>query len=71
METGIVIFFDAQRGFGFLTCHSGASKGKDIFVHYSAIVMDGYKTLIDGATVEFGIETGPKGKPQACNVRPL
>ena len=71
MERGVVNFFDPQRGFGFITCRSGKDSGKDIFVHFSAIVMDGYKTLQDGAEVEYEVETGPKGKPQAAMVRPL
>ena len=52
------------RGFGFLTREGGP----DIFVHYSAIQLDGYKTLKEGDAVQFDIETGTSGKLQAANV---
>lgn len=64
METGKVKWFNADKGFGFIELENG----KDVFVHYTAIVMDGFKTLEEGATVQFEIVEGSKG-PQAANVR--
>jgi cold shock protein len=61
--TGTVKWFNAAKGYGFLAQDGGA----DIFVHYSAIQMDGYRTLKEGQKVEFSIEKGPKGL-QAVNV---
>ncbi len=63
MEKGTVKWFNAPKGFGFITCEGK----KDVFVHYKAIISEGYKTLNEGDTVEFDIEDGPKG-PQAANV---
>lgn len=62
-ETGVVKWFNAQKGYGFIQ----RSTGEDVFVHYSAIQMNGYKTLDQGVTVEFELKTGPKGL-QAENV---
>ncbi len=61
---GKVKWFNAEKGFGFIECE----EGQDIFVHYSAISMDGYKTLQEGATVEFDVVEGVKG-PQAIEVK--
>ncbi len=61
--TGTVKWFNAAKGYGFIA-HEG---GKDVFVHYSAIQMNGYRTLTEGEQVEFTIEDGAKG-PQAVNV---
>lgn len=61
--TGTVKWFNAAKGYGFLAQEGGA----DIFVHYTAIQMDGYRTLKEGQKVEFSIENGPKGL-QAVNV---
>ncbi len=61
---GTVKWFDAKKGYGFITMEDG----NDIFVHYSAIEMDGYKTLRENQEVEFDISEGSKGK-QASNVR--
>jgi len=66
METGTCKWFDDKKGYGFLQ----REKGKDVFVHYSAIVGDGHKSLSEGDEVEFDIEQGTKG-PQAVNVRKL
>lgn len=60
---GTVKWFNSSKGYGFIA-HEG---GKDVFVHFSAITMDGYKTLNEGDKVEFSIEDSPKG-PQAINV---
>src|SRR5437667_10240390 len=65
-EQGTVKWFNASKGFGFIQRQSG----EDIFVHFSAIVADGYKSLNDGQAVEFGVTKGPKGL-QASNVQPL
>ena len=62
-ETGKVKWFNNKKGFGFIERASGG----DVFVHYSAIVSDGYKTLKEGDNVEFTITQGPKGF-QAENV---
>jgi len=60
---GMVKWFDNKKGYGFI----GRDGGQDVFVHYTAIVGEGYKTLNEGDTVEFAIVQGPKG-PQAGNV---
>lgn len=64
MAKGTVKWFNDAKGFGFITPSEG---GKDVFVHFSAISGDGFKTLAEGATVEYETEEGPKG-PQARNV---
>ena len=56
-EEGTVKWFNATKGYGFIT----RSSGDDVFVHYSAIESDGYKTLNEGQRVEFTITQGPKG----------
>ncbi len=61
---GTVKWFNEQKGFGFIT----QEDGPDVFIHYSAIQGDGFKTLEEGQSVEFEITEGPKG-PQAVNVR--
>ena len=66
MEKGQVKWFNAEKGFGFVT----RSTGEDVFVHFSAIVVDGFKTLEEGQTVEFEVVQGEKGK-QAANVTPV
>ncbi|MCX7661661.1 MAG: cold shock domain-containing protein [Candidatus Omnitrophica bacterium] len=63
MVRGKVKWFSNQKGYGFITTENG----KDVFVHYSAIKGDGYKTLQEGPEVEFEITQGPKGE-QATNV---
>jgi cold shock protein len=55
--TGVVKWFNASKGYGFL----GRDGGPDVFVHFSAIESDGYRTLKEGQQVEFSIEQGPKG----------
>jgi CspA family cold shock protein len=60
---GTVNWFNAVKGFGFI----GREDGDDVFVHFTAINMDGYRKLEEGQRVEFSIEDGPKG-PQAANV---
>lgn len=59
MQKGVVKWFNNTKGYGFILAESGG--GGDIFAHYSAIDMDGYKTLKAGQTVEFEAEQGPKG----------
>lgn len=63
MERGKIKWFDAQKGYGFIERENGT----DIFVHFSAIVMDGYKTINEGVNVQFDIVEGEKGL-QASNV---
>jgi CspA family cold shock protein len=64
--TGTVKWFNATKGYGFI----GRDDGEDVFVHFSAIQMDGYKRLQEGQKVEFSIEEGPKGL-QAAEVTPV
>lgn len=63
MSTGKVKFFNADKGFGFIT----GTDGKDIFVHFSAIQIDGFKTLEEGQSVSYNVVDGDRG-PQAANV---
>ena len=63
---GTVKWFNARKGYGFI----GREEGDDIFVHYSAVTMDGFRRLDEGQEVEFVIEEGPKGI-QAAEVVPL
>ena len=63
METGTVKWFNSDKGFGFIT----AEDGKDVFVHFSAIQGEGFKTLEEGQAVTFDVEEGQRG-PQATNV---
>jgi CspA family cold shock protein len=65
-EQGTVKWFNASKGFGFIQRPSG----EDVFVHFSAIQGDGYKSLTDGQAVEFEVTKGPKGL-QAANVSAL
>jgi len=64
MATGTVKWFSDQKGYGFITPDDGA---KDVFVHHSEIVGSGYKTLTEGAKVEYEVTQGQKG-PQATQV---
>ena len=66
MATGTVKWFNESKGFGFITPDE---KGEDLFAHFSAINMNGFKTLKDGQRVSFEVTTGPKGK-QAANIQP-
>ena len=63
MNKGTVKWFNTQKGYGFIS----AEQGNDVFVHYSGLNMDGFKSLEEGATVEFEVVEGAKG-PQATNV---
>ena len=63
MATGKVKWFNAEKGYGFITDENG----RDVFVHFSSIVSNGYKTLDDGATVEYELVESDRG-PQASHV---
>lgn len=65
MATGTVKWFNDAKGFGFITPDEG---GEDLFAHFSAINMEGFKTLKEGQKVSFDVTTGPKGK-QAANIQ--
>ena len=67
MATGVVKWFSDEKGFGFITPDDG---GQDAFVHFSAIQGDGFRTLAEGAKVEYELGESPKG-PQATSVRKL
>lgn len=67
MEQGTVKWFNATKGYGFITRDNGQG---DVFVHFSAIRMDGYKSLQDGQRVSMRVEQGNRG-PQASDVTPL
>lgn len=64
MEHGVVKWFNATKGYGFIK----RKEGEDVFVHYKSITGDGYKSLKEGEEVEFDVEKGPKGL-QAMNVK--
>ena len=70
MNQGTVKWFNAEKGYGFLSNEEG---GEDVFVHFSAIQVDGYKTLNEGQKVTFDVEPDPKNssKMRAVNVKPL
>ena len=67
MAQGVVKWFNAEKGFGFISVDGG---GPDVFVHFSAIQGDGYRTLDENQRVEFESSQGPKG-PQAESVRAI
>ena len=65
MAVGTVKWFNAEKGFGFITPDDG---GADVFAHFSSIQSDGYRSLTENQRVAFDVERGPKG-PQAANVQ--
>ena len=67
MPTGIVKWFNDEKGFGFITPDDGS---KDLFVHQSSIVAEGHRTLAEGAKVNYESEASDKG-PRAANVSPV
>ena len=67
MATGVVKWFSDEKGFGFITPDEGS---KDLFVHHTSIEADGYRSLAEGARVEYESEQGDKG-PKAVNVRAI
>jgi len=70
MNKGTVKWFNESKGFGFISNDDG---GEDVFVHFSSIASDGFKTLREGQNVTFDVEPDPKnsGRMRAANVRPL
>ena len=66
MQKGTVKWFNAEKGYGFIECEDGT----DVFVHFTAINMEGYKSLSEGMEVQFDVVDGAKG-PQAANVTTL
>jgi len=67
MATGTVKWFNDSKGYGFITPDDGS---EDLFAHFSAIQMNGFKTLKEGQQVEYEVQEGPKG-PQASHIRAL
>ena len=67
MATGTVKWFNSSKGYGFISPNNG---GDDVFAHFSAIEMEGYKNLKEGQHVEYEIQDSPKG-PQAAHIRAL
>ena len=67
MAAGTVKWFNDSKGFGFITPETGS---KDVFVHQSAIIAAGFRSLSEGDRVQFSIEQGPKG-PSAANVQKI
>ena len=67
MASGTVKWFNAEKGYGFISQDDG---GADVFVHFTAIQSSGYRSLDENQRVEFDVTSGPKG-PQAENVKPL
>ena len=67
MATGVVKWFNNEKGYGFITPDEG---GPDLFAHFSSIETDGFKSLAENQKVEFEVTQGDKG-PQAANIRPL
>jgi CspA family cold shock protein len=65
MATGTVKWFNDSKGYGFITPDDG---GEDLFAHFSAVQMNGFKTLKEGQKVQFDVVAGPKGK-QASNIQ--
>ena len=68
MATGTVKWFNDSKGFGFITPDEG---GEDLFAHFSAINMSGFKTLKEGQKVSFEVTNGNKGKKQASNIQAI
>ncbi len=67
MVTGTIKWFNESKGFGFISPDDGSA---DVFVHFSAITGDGFRTLAEGQKVSYSLENGPKG-PQANQVSPV
>jgi CspA family cold shock protein len=67
MATGVVKWFNKEKGYGFITPDEG---GPDLFAHFSSIETDGFKSLAENQKVEFEVAQGDKG-PQAAHIRPL
>lgn len=68
MSTGTVKWFSSAKGYGFLVPEGG---GKDVFIHHTSIVMDGFRKLEQGDRVEYELEQGPDGRQQAGRIRKI
>jgi cold shock protein len=68
---GEVAWFDPKRGYGFIMWEKDGVKQKDLFVHFSDVVCEGFKTLYKGNKVSFGLGTNARGAPKATNVTVL
>lgn len=68
---GEILWFDPKRGYGFISWDKEGVKQKDMFVHYTDIVSDGFKTLFKEQKVSFGIGVNNNGRPKATNVEVL
>lgn len=68
---GEVIWFDAKRGYGFISWEKDGVKSKDLFLHFSDIICDGFKTVYKGQKVTFGLGTNKHGDPKAVEVNIL
>lgn len=69
--TGVVAWFDPKRGYGFIVWEKDGVKQKDLFVHFSDVVCEGFKTLIKEQKVSFGLGVNKRGDPKATEVNVL
>lgn len=70
MKSGTVKWFNDQKGYGFIVPDDAKPGDKDVFVHQRNIVMNGYRSLVEGQRVTFDMDAGPDGRQQAVSVKP-